>query len=844
MSLGAGLARVATGVVALALFGAATSIAAPLASAGTIIQASPTSGTIDVAGSLGFTDTLSTPGFSGVTFTTTGGSSDVIVSPGGAVSTAGTLPASSTPYTVSGTDSDGAAGDTGTWSYSLTVTPDTILQASPTSGTVDVAGSAGFTDTLSTTGFTGVTFMTTSSPSGVIVSSAGNVTTSGTLTASSTPYSVSGTDSDADGDMGTWSYALTVTSDVISQGSPTSGTTTTSASGTFSATLTATSGSAPITFATSTTGFSVVGTDELESTRALSASGSPYVVTGTDSDGHGDTGTWTYSLTVTPVAITQGSPTTGSTTESGSSTFSVILTATSGTAPISFATSTTGFSIVGTDELESTRALNASGSPYVVTGTDSDAYGDSGTWTYTLSVTASGGGGGGGSSGTNALIQTSAITATVPSALSGSFTSGPITVQGNSGSVVFVTTTTSSGLSVSSSGLISTTGPLSAGAYSVSGTDSDALGDTGTWTFSLTVTATPTLETVTFRANGGEGVMASESESAPTALSLNHFTWAEHTFVDWNTLANGKGQSYANGALFPFTATVNLFAQWKTGKAASRTITFASNGGSGVTASETESTPTAIRANRFTRSGYTFLDWNTAAKGTGAAFLPGATYAFKSSITLFAQWKKIPKKVPALNVVTFVANGGGGSMPKERHRTPTSLTPNRFARPGYTFLHWNTSANGSGVSFANESTYTFGASVTMYAQWKKIPIVVPPPPVPSGPQIGPFAAGSSTLSSLLESQLHALAIEVKTKGDTQISLIGFGDKLTAAEFNSGSENADIVLSRMRAQAVATYLESQLATLGFSGFSISISAAKFGKGDSGQGANAIVVASLS
>ena len=48
--------------------------------------------------------------------------------------------------------------------------------------------------------------------------------------------------------------------------------------------------------------------------------------------------------------------------------------------------------------------------------------------------------------------------------------------------------------------------------------------------------------------------------------------------------------------------------------------------------------PTALTANTFTRTGYTFSGWNTAASGAGTAYANGATYAFAADITLYAQW--------------------------------------------------------------------------------------------------------------------------------------------------------------------------------------------------------------
>jgi len=71
---------------------------------------------------------------------------------------------------------------------------------------------------------------------------------------------------------------------------------------------------------------------------------------------------------------------------------------------------------------------------------------------------------------------------------------------------------------------------------------------------------------------------------------------------------------------------------------ASATVTFDANGGTGTTAAQTASAATALTSNGFSRSGYTFAGWNTAADGSGTVYADGASYAFSSSTTLYAQW--------------------------------------------------------------------------------------------------------------------------------------------------------------------------------------------------------------
>ncbi|MGI6033354.1 MAG: InlB B-repeat-containing protein [Coriobacteriales bacterium] len=82
----------------------------------------------------------------------------------------------------------------------------------------------------------------------------------------------------------------------------------------------------------------------------------------------------------------------------------------------------------------------------------------------------------------------------------------------------------------------------------------------------------------------------------------------------------------------------------------SYTVKFDANGGKGTVADETISydETKALTKNSFTRSGYKFTGWNTEAKGTGTAYADGAsvknlTEEDGATITLYAQWQKLPK---------------------------------------------------------------------------------------------------------------------------------------------------------------------------------------------------------
>ena len=76
------------------------------------------------------------------------------------------------------------------------------------------------------------------------------------------------------------------------------------------------------------------------------------------------------------------------------------------------------------------------------------------------------------------------------------------------------------------------------------------------------------------------------------------------------------------------------------------TVTFEANGsaeypveGTMAPQSVTAKKDTALNANTFTREGYNFLNWTTAADGTGDSYADGATVNLTEDTTLYAQWE-------------------------------------------------------------------------------------------------------------------------------------------------------------------------------------------------------------
>ena len=158
---------------------------------------------------MAFTAQLAVSGNTGtVTYTQSTDAAELKVSSSGAVTATGTLAIGS--YTAAGTTSD-PYGDTGTFSYTLTVTAGTITQLSPTSADVTIKGSYPYSNQLNVAGNNGPVTYTQTYGAYVKVSSSGAVSTTQLLPAA--PYTARGTARDPDGDTGTFTFVLAVSND-------------------------------------------------------------------------------------------------------------------------------------------------------------------------------------------------------------------------------------------------------------------------------------------------------------------------------------------------------------------------------------------------------------------------------------------------------------------------------------------------------------------------------------------------------------------------------------------------------------------------------------------------------
>ncbi len=163
------------------------------------------------------------------------------------------------------------------------------------------------------------------------------------------------------------------------------------------------------------------------------------------------------------------------------------------------------------------------------------------------------------------------------------------------------------------------------GAIYTTGSGADICSSNGTGKYIQQGTPGTETKTYQYNANGNKAV------TIPiTAAKLHN---ADGTYTETATANAGDIISYVYGV-------------WGGEEPVEFTITFESNGSTeypveGTMTPQTvlEKTDTALTANTFTREGYNFTGWNTAADGSGTDYADKATVNLTENTTLYAQWE-------------------------------------------------------------------------------------------------------------------------------------------------------------------------------------------------------------
>lgn len=227
-----------------------------------------------------------------------------------------------------------------------------------------------------------------------------------------------------------------------------------------------------------------------------------------------------------------------------------------------------------------------------------------------------------------------------------------------------------------------------------------------------------------YTANGGSPESATATldqvkmagETITVAVKPSSLTRAGYSFVGWNTLDTGTASSrIAPNSIETVTADTLLYAEWTPND---NTVTFKPNYTGGV-AEETQTirtgTPTMLRGNSFTRTGYTLLGWSDTATGA-VLYNDLQAVTITGDLNLYAVWTTATPLTVTYDVQggTSVNSGStliGGSI---------ATSPGTPTRIGHTFNGWFSAATGgSAITFP----YVHGqaSNFTLYAQWTAVP---------------------------------------------------------------------------------------------------------------------------
>lgn len=148
----------------------------------------------------------------------------------------------------------------------------------------------------------------------------------------------------------------------------------------------------------------------------------------------------------------------------------------------------------------------------------------------------------------------------------------------------------------------------------------------------------------------------------------------------------------------------------------SYTVSYNANGGSGAPSSQTKwkDQTLVLSSTKPTRTGYSFLGWNTSSNATTYMYLAGGNYTNNAPATLYAVWK------PNTYTITYDANGGSGapsSQTKTYGKTLT-LSTTKPTRTNYTFKGWSTSASATTATYSSGGSYTANSAAKLYAVWE------------------------------------------------------------------------------------------------------------------------------
>ena len=212
----------------------------------------------------------------------------------------------------------------------------------------------------------------------------------------------------------------------------------------------------------------------------------------------------------------------------------------------------------------------------------------------------------------------------------------------------------------------------------------------------------------------------------PTASDLYATPEGQH-FKCWGVNREGLEATYAEGESYTVEAPQTFYAIWEQDAAATTTITFNPNGGSGNMDAITDATidEAYVLPNvAFTApEGKQFKCWALDPEGQTTTYEnEGIVTPGEGGLTLYAIWEDVPVTAVSIN---FDANGGSGMMESVSAELNSNYTvPGcSFTAPaGKQFKCWSSNREGNAPIYQQDDTFTVESETTLYAIWEDAPV--------------------------------------------------------------------------------------------------------------------------
>lgn len=259
---------------------------------------------------------------------------------------------------------------------------------------------------------------------------------------------------------------------------------------------------------------------------------------------------------------------------------------------------------------------------------------------------------------------------------------------------------------------------------------------------------------IRFHKNDGSGYFSTITKNDTTTFKImkkdgtgdayigdeSKFFQYDRYIKSWNTKPDGTGISYTDNDYFVYK-DVDLYAQWSDPQTEKHQYTIYLSCGN-TTCAESYNKSMKVTFNedfiipdthyQSEIENKEFIHWTFDENQDDPIYYEEeivrniSRYGFSSpynkdeTFYLYGVWSD------SYNSVTFDANNGFGTMKgiKIIKDKTSRLKYNLFERTGYTFVGWNTKADGTGTSYTDGQKVSLTEDITLYAQWQENAIKV------------------------------------------------------------------------------------------------------------------------